>query len=367
MRKAFFVLFVLIKLISCSILALGQNIPQININLIITTSGDTIKSPIIKTNFSDSNESQVTYFKDKTLLILNATDIISYFDGTDKYYAAIIKDKGGKKLIKYVVTGPLYFAQSFNRKGESSLYLKLREENAFINLETKTSDIKSFLKQYLSDYDQFRSTYKKRINYEFESLAEFVSAYNAFKEPANYVALEFKKQQTLKFGLYGSYNFNQLKLDKTLNNTAIPSFSIGLLLSNQYTRSLSLDILSTYTVSNFEFDNKEKPMLRTINLEPTLRIGYYINDNSCVKINAGPVIMYNLGSKVELVNGSINIKGLNVGYTAGASFQVKSKYTFFINYLNYKFKTNNYNPSSLESSSKDGILGSYRIGFSLTF
>lgn len=358
---------VIFCLLLCSIISIAQNNTGLeNNSIIIKVSGDTIKSPKLVSKQLYSNEDQVTYIFNSKETVLKADDLISYFDGTIKYYSEEIKGIEGKKLITYTITGPLYFGQSLNKEGTATYYIALKDEKYFINLKTNADNINGFLKEYLSDFDQFKSTYRKRINYEFESLAEFASAYNAYKEPATYVAMDFEKPQVVKFGFYASYNLNKLKLDDALNKTASPSLSIGMLFSNEYNRVFSLDMLATYNISGFEFESKEKVMLSTIGFEPSIAIRFQIN-NSQVKLNTGPIIYYNLGSKVQMPQKEVNIKGFNLGYNIGASICLKSSYNFFINYLHYSLKTKNYFPQNLDSSAKKGSLTSYRFGVYYTF
>lgn len=363
MKNQLITLLTLICLVLNTNIVNGQKKPSIkNFNKIIKTDGDTIKSPIIITTISKSNEDQVTYKQKNSTQLIKADEIISYFDGKSAYYSEIIQDSKEKKLVTYIVAGPLYFGRSTSKKGVISFYLKLKSANEIINLEYKKNELTGFLTKYLIDFEKFKNTYDKNIFFDYKSLAEFASAYNAFKNPETYVPLKFRNTESVTFGIYGSYNLSQINFGKGSEKSSI-SYSIGPKILVKYTRTVSFDILSTLNSSTFKYTN-ENVNIKTIGIEPTIGISYFINEDLGFKLNVGPCIHYNIGSKVKLIeeNQTVLIKGLNTGLSAGVSLILKSKYHFFVNYSKYQFKTENFMGAKSE---REGKFDSVRFGFYL--
>ncbi len=364
MKKTTTLFLLVLNFFLTSNYSIGQNdIKKKNFNSIIKISGDTIKSPIIRTNHNESNESQVAFMQEGSVVVLKSNDIISYFDGASMYNSINIKGREEKKLINYIVTGPLYLGRSISKNGKFTYYIKLENDKEMVDLDLEKFDIVNFLKKYLIDFEQFKSTYKKAIYYNFKSLAEFTSAYNAYKDPKTYVAIKYKNPETIKVGFLASINPSQLKFKKDNINTNSTAFTIGVNLTNQFSRSVSLGLLSSLNLASFNYA-AEKTKINTFEIAPTLGVSYFLNETLCIKFSAGASILYNLGSKVDLTNEdrSVSIKGLNFGYITGVSVEIKSKYALFINYSGYSFKTQNFDPAGIESK-RIGELKSLRIGF----
>lgn len=365
MKGTYLTTLFLVSIFFNSSIVFGQKkTDPININSIIKVSRDTIRPQLISTKASESNETQVTYTLNKSTLILKAEDLISYFDGKASYYSENIQNSNEKRLVKYIVSGPLYFGQSNSKKGEITYYLKLKEANELINLEPKKYEINRFLKEYLADFDQFRSKYKKKIFYDYKSLAEFASAYNAFKYPETYVPLKFKNSESVKLGIYASLNLSQIEFESMSKPNSL-SYSVGPRLSIKYTRTISFDILSTLNRSSFEYTN-EKVNINTIGLEPSIGISCYVSGKIAIKLNVGPTLHYNTKSKVHLVkeNTDVLIKSLNTGLSSGIGLVYKSNYSFLINYINYPFKTENFSGAKSE---RTGKFNSLRFGLLYNF
>jgi len=363
MKKSSSIIFASITFLLSSTYVIGQNeVDQRNFNLIIKASSDTIKSPVIKTKTSESNEDQVSFIQDKSVIVVKSADLISYFDGNSKYYSESIKEKGGKKLIKYIVTGPIYLGQSYSKSGKSTFYLKLKDDSGLVNLELKKIDIDGFLREYINDFEQFKNKYNKKIYYDYKSLAEFASAYNAYKVPETYVPLKFSNPEAIEIGFYVSINSSQIKFENTPIKVNAPTTSTGFIFTDQFSRVVSLDLLSALNFSAFKYNNEEVK-INTFEITPSLGFSYFLNEKLCIKLNVGPSFLYNFNSKVTLTNErrSVLIRGINFGYSAGMSVILMSKYAFFINYQNYGFKTKNFDPAGLESA-REGKLASCRFG-----
>jgi len=368
MKKTIFCFLLALSFFLTSNYVVGQDdVKQKNFNTIIKISGDTIKPQIISKKPSESNENQVTFKEGNSVLILNAADIISYFDGTSKFHSENINGKEEKKLINYIVTGPLYLGRSISKDGQFTYYLTLEHAKDMIDLGSKKYDIIGFLKTYLNDFEQFNKTYNKPIYYNYKSLAEFASAYNAYKDPKTYVATTYSNPETIKVGVLASINSSQLKFKKDNISENATTFSVGLNFSNQFSRVVSLDIHSMLNLATFSYP-EEEAKINTFEISPTLGLGFFLNEMLCIKVNAGVSMLYNIGSKVDInaEGRSVSIKGLNFGYIGGATLLIKSKYGVYINYQGYSFKTKNFDPAGFPSA-RSGELKSMRIGFLINF
>jgi len=374
MKRKFFNCFLLsIILTYPKYIVAQENLGQTPVvhSMIISAKGDTLRSKVIISSNKKTNEDQLTYLLNDKEIVVTSAELVSFFDGTTTFYSRSIVDQAEKKLIKNVVSGPIYIGQSFKKNGTSAYYIKKENDDKFISLEKYEFNDESFLQSYLNDFADFKSKYHKKIYYDYKSLGEFASAYNAFKAPETYVPQKFDNTEKVKLGVFGSVNLsgisfkdNSIKFDKAL------SYSLGVSVVNQYSRMFSLDVLASYNYSkNKAKDQNIEAVIKTIGVEPSLGTSFFIRDYLCLKVDLGLVIYYNLNSGINLYDygSSVLIKGFNFGYSAGVETIYKSKYYAFLKYIKYNVKTNNFDPGGIESSSKKGKFSNFRLGVGYNF
>jgi len=374
MKYKFFKCFLLSIIISCPQYIIAQEALEqaaVANSLIIYAKGDTLKSKVIISSNKKTNEDQLTYILNDKEIVVTSAELVSFFNGTSTFYSKNIVDQTEKKLIKNVVSGPLYLGQSFKKNGTSVYYIKKENDDKYISLDKYEFNVESFLQNYLSDFADFKSNYRKKIYYDYKSLGEFASAYNAFKIPETYVPQKFENTEKIKFGVFGSVNLSGISFkDNSIKFDYALSYSFGLSVVNQYSRMFSLDVLASYNYSkNKAKDQNIDAIIKTVGIEPSLGTSFFIKDYLCLKVDLGLVIYYNMNSGIDLYdNGSsVLVKGFNFGYSGGLEANYKSKYYTFIKYINYNVKTNNFDPGGIESSSKKGKYSNFRFGIGYNF
>jgi len=369
LKKAILVAYLLTPILSVA--QVNVDSTSKNYNQIIEISGNSIKSPIILGERRKTNEDRLTYILRGNEITIRASELVSFFDGTSMFYSRNVVDQNDKKLIKNIVSGPLYIGQSFKKNGVSVFYIKKENEDRYIQLDNYKYSIESFLQGYLNDFIEFKCKYQKKIFYDYVSLGEFASAYNAYRVPETYVPVEFENPEKLKFGVFGSVNISSLSFtDNLIKFKDAPSYSFGISITDQYTRTFSLDILASYTHSVIEA--KVQPIeavIKTVGIEPSLGASFYINNLICIKVNLGSVVNYEINSGLNLKDEgrSVLIKGFNIGYSSGVDVIYKSKYHAFAKYVNSKINTNNFDLGTIEPSSKRGELSIVRFGIEYSF
>lgn len=373
MKRKFFKCFLALAIITCPRYIMAQeNIaptPLCN-SMIIFANGDTLKSKVIISGNKKTNEDQLTYLSNDKEIVVTSAELVSFFEGTSILYSRSVANQSGKKIIKNIVTGPLYIGQSFRKNGTPVFYIKKENDDTYIQLEQYQFDIESFLKGYINDYLEFKMKYKKKIFYDYKSLGEFASNYNSFKVPETYVPQNFENTEKIKLGVIGSFNLSNISFDNTsLKFKYAPSYSIGLSIINQYTRTFSLDFLVTYNHSVIdEKDKMAQVVINNVGIEPSFGTCFNINNYLSLKVNLGVVMYYNIESKINLQGtGPLNIKGFNVGYAGGVDAIYKSKYYVFVKYIKHNVRTNNFTPGSIETSSEKGKLSNIRFGVGFNF
>jgi len=339
--------------------------------MIISANGDTLNSKVIISSNIKTNEDQLTYILNDKEIVVTSVELVSFFDGTSTFFSRNIVDRTEKKLIKNVVTGPIYIGQSFKKNGTSVYYIKKENDDKYISLEKYEFNVEPFLQSYLSDFGDFKYKYRKKVYYDYKSLGEFASAYNAFKVPETYVPQKFDNSEKIKLGVFGSvnlsgisFNDNSIKFDNAL------SYSFGVSVVNQYSRMFSLDVLASYNYSKNKAKNQNiDAIIKTIGVEPSLGTSFFLKDYLCLKVDLGLVIYYNMNSGINLYDygSSVLVKGFNFGYSGGVETIYKYKYFAFLKYINYNIKTSNFDPGAIESSSKKGNYSNFRIGIGYNF
>lgn len=313
-----------------------------SLSYIVKTSGDTIRNFRIKKAFKSTNENKVTYFRNDEKYSIPAESIQSYFNDDAFYTSEFLKRENRHVLISYIVGGTVHFGQSVSPKGGEKFYLKLNDTQEVIGLAEHRNDLLKFLEGYLPDFDTFYSTYKAKIFYEYKSLAELFTAYNAFREPGLFVPVRYKYREHSKFGISSAFGKGSLELiDQQSDFKDKHNFSAGLVFRQFYTRNVGLNLSLSYNNALFKGTNEDMHIM-DISFDPAICLGTLIKPGFDIALRGGYHLGYNIHSNLSIKTGDgevLDITGINHGPQIGVDFTFFRKYSVFINYLTCNVKT----------------------------
>ena len=331
---------------------------------IITNSDDTIRNCSIRKPHRLTNEDKVTYFYNNTSHSLPSNSIKSYFDGSQLFFSELLKNKNKHVLISYIIGGPGSFGQSISDKNEIIYYLKRSDTQEVVCLEEHKYSLLSFLHGFLPDFDTFIKTYDAIVVYDYKSIAELISAYNAFKEPNTFVPVKYQFKQEAKFGINASLGLGNLELENGnryyINEN---NYSFGLNYKQLYSRNISLNFSLSFNNTSF-IGTIEDLYIKAISFEPNLVFTANIFPRIDIALKGGINLNYNIDSylnqKTEYGQ-QLDLSTINLGSQVGIEFTYLKRYSFFMHYLNYVIQTN----ESTRFSNNDYIkatVKSYQFG-----
>ncbi|HYX07692.1 MAG TPA: hypothetical protein VE912_13270, partial [Bacteroidales bacterium] len=253
---------------------------------------DTIHHITIVQKSELTNEDQVTFIGDETPITLDASSVTAYFDGKQKYISTRISSDRSFKLMNYQVIGYLQFAQSSTSGGDPVYYYIF--DGRCVNLSVYMNNIEKFVADFIPDYEEFKDIYHKKMFYDFKSLAEFASAYNAYRYPDKYVFEKYQNKEAFSTGSIISLNFGTLNLED-FKSIYISGLDMGLNIEYKYSPNSSLMIQPYF--SHFAGSNTTtKVKLNAMKLKIIIAFTFYTH--RYLKLQAGPGIgfYYNLNS-----------------------------------------------------------------------
>lgn len=294
MKKELLVIIIFLALV------IGDTVAQKDTSndVIILANGDTLFSPQIIKNKALTNQDQILYFDgQKRRQKLNASQVHAYFFNNESFHSELIKSDDLYRLINYEVGGYIGFGLSYTSKGDMNFYVKKNGE--VIALEKYKYDLKSFFINYMLDFDQFYAKYKVKISYDFKTLAEMISAYNAFKYPDQYVFEPIMNKDKVNVGVIASGGMMNTNLSGYLNARLNGgSFSFGMDLETKYSRYFAIHIPMTYNMASSKATNISIH-LSTLNFEPFLTLRTIPKKKINFEIGAGLGMMYSLNSYLD--------------------------------------------------------------------
>lgn len=329
-------IFIAMNQISCA------QSSQTNSSYIVTISGDTIRNCEIKKNHKLTNEDQVTYIYNNTRNSLPSNSIKSFFNGSELFVSELLKHEIKYKLISYLIGGTSSFGQAFSRKGKAIFYLKRSDTQEVVCLEDHKLNLLPFVQSFLPDFDAFYKTYNAKVYYEYKSIAELISAYNAFKEPSIYVPTKYKYRENIKFGMNASIGIGNLAFTNSQSDlNSLDNFSFGLNFKQFYTRNINFNFSISYNNSSFKGTN-EDVYIKSISVNPNLGFSKALNSKLDITLKGGLSLSYNIDSYLAQKTEEgvvLVITGFNLGPQVSVEFTYLKKYGFFTSYLTYTIKT----------------------------
>lgn len=357
---AFFVLFAFINVFAQS--------PRSE-TVIVFSNGDTLFSVSILKSKTYTNEDGITYLNTKKVKQkATSLQITSYGMDNDYFLSENVNNLETKKLISYQVYGYIKLGISYTSKGESNYYIK--KENDVICLAEFRKNLQDFLSSYLSDFDLFYKNYSKNIAYDFKSLADVFSAYNAFKFPDKYVRETYQNKEKFQFGLLGSAGISVVKLSGFYTDVMPgPSFSAGIEFGSNYSPKFSIHspLTFNYLIAKSE---KSSTNLKTLGIDPYISYSLRKQNSNGIEIGAGLGVTYALGGILEQnvsnLSGSVSqvqFKKITFGPNIVASYILNSRLKLSMMYKWNALSTSNLLPSSPEDSSLNAHFHSFRLLF----
>lgn len=312
-----------------------------NTAYIVKAPGDTIKECEILESYRMTNEEKVTYIYNNAELSIPSKDLRSYYNGTDLFESEFLENENKHVLISYTVGGTSYLGQSFSKKGEVNFYIKLIDQGQVVNLTDHKYNLLPVLKSVLPDFNTFYSTRNDRIYYDYKSLAELITAYNAFRDPSLYIPVKYKYRDYIKLGINVSSGIGNLTLvNDNSDLTGKLKYSFGLNYQQFYTRRTSLNVALHYNDLSFT-GSTEDADIKTISFNPGIGYSAIKNPKFDIIVKGGLNIIYNTGSylKIKEDDSELDISGTDLGSQLGVEFLFLNKYSVFANYLHYTMKT----------------------------
>lgn len=368
MKKTLFILSIIL------VLTLKYSIAQKNIsrNVIIFANGDTLFSPHISGNKILTNQDGITYAdKQNAKQKLTACQIREYYLNNEYFHSVMIKSDKICRLITYEVGGYINFGLSYTANGDMNYYIKKDDE--VTALEKHRYDLKSFFFGYLEDFDQFYSTYKVKISYDFKTLAEMISAYNAYKYPETYVFEQVKNKEKSRVGIIASGGFLNTNLSGYYeDNLTGASFSIGVDLETRYSRYMAIHTPLTYNTSSGKGSNTSSHW-STINFEPYLTYKPIPKQKISFEFGAGIGVLYSLKSYLdcsaltESDQNKVYFNKMNFGPNLSFIVNLSRKLKTQLMFTQYKAKTPNIKMSSVEDTSLKANTNNFRLMISYYF
>ena len=358
-----FILSTIIFLMTMSQMTYAQS-SQNKSEYIVTSSEDTIRNCKIRKSHRLTNEDKVTYFYNNTSHSLPSNSVKSYFDGSQLFVSELLKDKNKYVLISYIIGGSANLGQPFSKNSEQIYYLKRSDTQEVVCLEEHKYGLLPLLHSFLPDFDTFYKTYDAKVHYDYKSIAELISAYNAFKEPDIFVPVKYKFKQEAKFGINASLGIGNLELDNGNSNYINENnYSFGLNYKQLYSRNISLNFSLSFNNSSF-IGTTEDLYIKALSFDPNLGFTANFFPRIDIALKGGINLNYNIDSylnqKTEYGQ-QLNLSTINLGSQVGIEFTYLKRYSFFMHYLNYVIQTN----ESTRFSNNDYIkatVKSYQFG-----
>lgn len=273
--------------------AFSQN--NIKNDVVILVNGDTISIPEIINNGRRTNQDKITYIDiQKKKHELAVSEVKVYFVENGTFFSDKIKNIEQNRFIKYEVIGYISFGISYRSNGELIFYVK--KDNEVTSLEEHKFKLMSFFSGYLIDFVKFYSQYKVKISYDLKTLAEMISAYNAFKFPDKYVFVKYKNKEPMRVGVFGSAGLMNAKIsDFITGNLYGVSSSFGLDITTIYSRYFSFHLPVSYNKQSSK-SSISSIHLSTLNLEPYLSFIPIPKKKFFYEIGAGYGMMYSFNN-----------------------------------------------------------------------
>jgi hypothetical protein len=268
-------------------------------NVIIFANGDTLSSPKITGNKALTNQDGIVYIdKQNSRQKLTACQIREYYLDNEYFHSVMLKSDNICRLITYEVGGYVSFGLSYTSNGDMNFYVKKDDE--VTSLEKYRYGLKSFFSTYLLDFDQFYTTYKVRLSYDFKTLAEMISAYNAYKFPDKYVFEKAKNKEKGRIGFIASTGMTTTNLTGYFKDDLKGgSFSIGLDRESRYSRCFAVHMPLTYNIASVKSSNTSIHW-STINFEPYITLRTIPTKKINFEIGAGVGMFYSLNSYLDV-------------------------------------------------------------------
>ncbi len=283
----------------------------------------------------------------------------------------MIKDDNICRLVTYEVGGYISFGLSYTSNGEMNFYVKKDEE--VTSLEKYKYELKSFFSGYLPDFDQFYATYKVKLSYDFKTLAEMISAYNAYKFPEMYVFEHVKNKEKGRFGIIVSGGLMSTNLSGYYEDKLTGgSFSFGMDIESRYSRFIAIHIPLTYNISSGKGSNISSHW-STLNVEPYLTFTPILKKKISFELGAGVGMLYSLNSYLdcsalaESDQNKVSFNKMNFGPNLSFIVTLNRKLKTQLMFAQYQAKTSNLKMSSLEDTSVKARTNNFRLMISYYF
>jgi len=294
MKRALFIICILLAFTIKHIDA-QKNLSQ---NVIILSTGDTLFSPQIIGNKAKTNQDGIVYVdKKNTRQKLTACQISEYYLDNEYFHSEKIKSDNKCRLVTYEVGGYISFGLSYTSNGDMNFYIKKEED--VTSLEKYKYDLKSFFSGYLENFDQFYAIYKVKISYDFKTLAEMISAYNAYRYPEKYVFEPSKNKEMGRIGLIASAGLMNTNLSGYYKDDLKGgSFSIGFDRESRYSRCFAFHMPLTDNIAKVKSSNTSIHW-STINFEHYITLRTIPNKKITFELGAGVGMLYSLNSYLD--------------------------------------------------------------------
>ncbi len=341
-------------------------------NIIVLVSGDTLTSVQIVKNKAFTNEDKIEYIdshnhKQK----LEASQITAYYYEKGIFYSEKIKNEGFNKLISYSVVGYIGLGFSYTSDGGMNFYTTKNEE--VTALEKYKYDLEPFFRNYLDDFDNFYSKYKVKVSYDFKTLAEMVSAYNAYKYPEKYTNEKYSIKDAVNFSVFASGGFvNSAVSGYFKDNLTGSSYSFGFDLEAKNSRVMSIHIPVSYNKVSAK-GSDVSIHFTTINLEPYMAFRGIPNNKVSFEFGVGLGLMYSLKSYIDCSSiagsdqGNVDFKNLSVGPNISLITNINKKLKVQLMFVSYQTKSGNTSLLSPEDTSVKARINNLRAMISYRF
>ncbi|MDO9258038.1 MAG: hypothetical protein Q7U54_21170 [Bacteroidales bacterium] len=341
-------------------------------NVIIFANGDTLSSPKIIGSKALTNQDGIVYIdKQNSMQKLTACQVREYYLDNEYFHSETIKNDNICRLVTYEVGGYVSFGLSYTSNGDMNFYVKKNDD--VTSLEKYRFDLKSFFSTYLVDFDQFYATYKVRLSYDFKTLAQMISAYNAYKYPEKYVFEHVKNKEKGRIGIIASAGMTTTNLKGFYEDDLKGgSFSIGLDRESRYSRCFAIHMPLTYNVSTVKSSNTSIHW-STVNFEPYISLRTIPKKKINFEIGAGIGILYSLNSYLDgsSIPGSDQDKvtltkagfGPNFSFIANLDRKLKAQLMF----AQYQAKSASIKVGSPEDTKVKALTNNFRLLISYYF
>ena len=225
-----------------------------NPDYIILNSGDTINNIKIVEKHKQTNKKQLTYrnnnSEQKSLL---ANTVVKYYDGKSVYLAEFQEEISSTVFINYFADGYYKAGMSYTKKGELEFFVNNSKE--LISLKEHKDELAIILSSSFENFNQFYEIYSKEITYDYKSLGDFISAYNAFLYPKLYRKEEYKNKQSfnLGFSLF-PYNYNASFFNSDIDLSGFQVFRANINLENKLSPYFSTIFSPTVSLNKYRSD-----------------------------------------------------------------------------------------------------------------